>query len=75
MALNADDLDVVRDALGLVEACHRGDLEGARCLLDNGNARLIATFLSRLCCDLIEDVIGAPEETLIWLRDRHGAGA
>jgi hypothetical protein len=46
--------DVVMDGLALIEAVHARDLEGGRVLLDHGNTRLLAAFLARLACDLIE---------------------
>jgi hypothetical protein len=46
--------DAMRDALALIEAVHRGDLEGGRVLLDNTNLRLTAAGLARIAADLIE---------------------
>lgn len=69
-----DELDVIRDALGLIEAAHRDDLEGAEVLLGNANCRLVAGFLARVACDLIEDVTESPAETLALLRERHAGG-
>ena len=71
MTRTPDDLDVIRDSLGLVEAVHCGDLEGARVLLDNGNNRLMAAWLGRLAADLVEGLAESPAEMFAWLRDRH----
>jgi hypothetical protein len=71
MTRDPDDLDVIRDALALVEAAHHEDLEGAQAILGNGNTRLIATFLSRVCADLIEDFTDDAPATLGWLREHH----
>jgi hypothetical protein len=73
-ARSPDDLDVIRDALGLVEAAHHEDMEGAQAILGNGNTRLIAAFLSRVCADLIEDLTDDASDTLGWLREQHAAG-
>lgn len=47
--------DVHRDTLGLIEAVHRGDVEGAQVILDHADTRLVAVFAARVCCDVIED--------------------
>lgn len=69
-----DELDVIRDALALVEAAHREDVEACRVLMDNCNARLVATFLSRVCADLLEDWTEDPAEAFAWLREHHAGG-
>lgn len=51
--------DAVWDGLALVEAVHGADLEGGRCILDNGCPRTIAAFLARVIADLLE---GDPEQ-------------
>jgi hypothetical protein len=72
--MSPDDLDVVRDGLALVEACHRDDLEGARVLLDNARVRPVCAFLARVLCDLVEDWAEDPDGALAQLREHHAAG-
>ena len=69
-----DDLDVVHDALALVEACHRGDLEAARILLDNARLRPVAAFLARIVTDLVEDWADDPAGAFAALREHHAGG-
>jgi hypothetical protein len=69
-----DELDVVRDSLALVEACHRGDLEAARVLLDNARLRPVAAFLARIVTDLVEDWADDPAGAFAALREHHTAG-
>ena len=69
-----DDLDVVHDALALVEACHRDDLEGCRVILDNARTRVVAMFLARVCCDLLEGWCEDPAGALAELREHHAGG-
>lgn len=66
-----DDLDAVRDGLALVECAHRGDLYGARAILDNADVRVVCAFLARLGADLIEDLCESPAEAFAALRERH----
>ena len=66
--------DATRDALGLIQACHNGDLEGGRCLLDNGNLRLTAAALARIAADLLETMCEDPAEALLLLRQYHAGG-
>jgi hypothetical protein len=65
------ELDAILDGLALIEAVHRGDLDGGRCVLDNGNPRLIAAFLARVAADLVEDLAEDPAELFAWLREHH----
>jgi hypothetical protein len=69
-----DEMDVVRDALALVEACHRDDLEGARILLDNARVRPVCAFLARVLCDLVEQWAEDPDGAFTWLREHHAGG-
>lgn len=66
--------DAMRDALGMIEAAHRGDLEGGRVLLDNANLRLTAAALARIGADLIEDMTDDPAAAIGWLREHHAGG-
>jgi hypothetical protein len=50
------DADAVRDGLALIEAVHRGDLEGTRVLLSHGSPRVIAVALATIADGLIGDL-------------------
>jgi hypothetical protein len=66
-----DDLDVIFDGLALIEACHRDDLEGARVLLEHANSRLVAMFLARVGCDLIESLLDDDPAMFARLREHY----
>jgi hypothetical protein len=72
--MSPEDLDVVRDSLALIEACHRGDLEGARVLLDNARVRPVCAFLARIVTDLLESWCEDPDSALAELREHHTTG-
>jgi hypothetical protein len=73
MSRDPAELDVRRDGLALIEACHRDDLEAARVLLDNCNPRLVAMFLARVACDVVESMTDDADAALGWLRAQHAA--
>lgn len=50
------DADVVRDALAMVEAVHRGDWEAASVITRNADLRLVCVQLARICSDLVGDL-------------------
>lgn len=67
------DQDVIRDALGLIEAVHRRDFEALGVLAANANLRLVCVQLARICSDLVGDLAAlhdtADEDLLGRLRD------
>jgi predicted LPLAT superfamily acyltransferase len=71
------ELDVRRDALGLVLAAHLGDFEGARAVVVNCRPQQVCMVLARIAADLVESVCesaGDADRMLATLRERHGGG-
>jgi hypothetical protein len=43
-------------------------------VLRNCDAQMVAAFLARVCCDLLEDLTEDPAGALGWLREHHAGG-